>query len=165
MSEDAPPEKVDAAKLLDGYMLDTTEFNAVAKGYVPISAFAGRRLFATHVQLDELDKTPCERLRAELRASFEEVAAESLPTESAVFDVSKWDKAKWPDNNSVFDKMLASLETREKTNEKRHQNRLSDLLIAETAIRNDLILVSGDANLRAVTIEFGGRAIERAQLS
>jgi len=33
------------------------------------------------------------------------------------------------------------------------------------AIKNGLILVSGDANVRAVTIEFGGRAIDRAQLS
>jgi len=154
-----------SAKLLDGYMLDTTEFNAVAKGHVPISAFAGRRLFATHVQLDELDKTPCEQLRAELRASFQEVAAERLPTESAVFDVSRWDQAKWPANDSVFDKMFASLEARDKTSEKRHLNRLCDILIAETAIRNGLILVSGDANLRAVTIEFGGCAIERAQWS
>src|SRR6266480_2461145 len=102
---------------LDGYVLDTTEFNAVAKGHVPISAFAGRRLFATHVQLDELDKTPCEQLRAELRASFEEVAAVSLPTESAVFDVSRWDQAKWPANDSVFENMFASLEARDKTSE------------------------------------------------
>jgi hypothetical protein len=61
--------------------------------------------------------------------------------------------------------MLASLEARDKTSAKRRLNRLCDILIAETAIKNGLILVSGDANLRAVTIEFGGRAIERAQLS
>jgi hypothetical protein len=42
-------------------------------------------------------------------------------------------------------------------------NQLCDILIAETAIRNQLILVSGDANLRTVTIEFGGRAIDREQ--
>jgi hypothetical protein len=154
-----------ASAKLDGYMLDTTEFNAVAKGHVPISEFAGRRLFATHVQLDELDQTPCEQLRAELRASFEEIAAVSLPTESAVFDVSRWDQAKWPANDSVFKNMFASLEARDKTSEKRHLNRLRDIVIAETAIRNGLILVSRDANLRAVTIEFGGRAIERAWLS
>ncbi len=146
-------------------MLDTTEFNAVAKGHVPISVFAGRRLFATHVQLDELHKTPCKQLRAELRASFKEVATENLPTESAVFDVSRWDQAKWPANGSVFDQMLASLEARDKASEKRRLNRLCDILIAETAIKNGLILVSGDANVRAVTIEFGGRAIDRAQLS
>jgi hypothetical protein len=37
----------DSVKQIDGYMLDTTEFNAVAKGELPLSAIAGRRLFAT----------------------------------------------------------------------------------------------------------------------
>ena len=69
----------------------------------------------------------------------------SLPTESAVFDVSRWDQAKWPANDSVFENMFASLEVRDKTSEKRHLNRRRDILIAETAIRNGLILVSGDA--------------------
>ena len=76
-------------------MLDTTEFNAVAKGQVALSAYAGRRLFATHVQLDELDNTACKESRARLREAFEKIAAECLPTESAVWDVSKWDQAKW----------------------------------------------------------------------
>jgi hypothetical protein len=34
---------------LDGYMFDTTEFNAVAKRELPLSAISGQRLFATHV--------------------------------------------------------------------------------------------------------------------
>jgi hypothetical protein len=54
---------------VDGYMLDTTEFNALVKGHVPISSFTDRPLFATHVQLDELNSA-AENLRPKLRAAF-----------------------------------------------------------------------------------------------
>ena len=47
----------DSVKQLDGYMFDTTEFNAVATRELRLSAISGQRLFATHVQLDEIDKT------------------------------------------------------------------------------------------------------------
>jgi predicted nuclease of predicted toxin-antitoxin system len=60
--------------------------------------------------------------------------------------------------------MLARLEEPDKANEKRRRNQRRDILIAETAIRSELILISGDANLRTMAIEFGGRAIDREQL-
>jgi hypothetical protein len=130
---------------------------------LPLSAISGQRLFATHVQLDEIDKTPCERTRAQLRVAFEEIAAENLPTESAVWDVSRWNQAKWPAGDSLFKAMLACLKALDKAGEKRHLNQLRDILIAETAIRNGLILVSGDPKLRTVAIKCGGRAIDREQ--
>lgn len=150
--EDSSIERKDAC------MLDTTEFNAIAKGQVALSAYAGIRLFATHVQLDELNNTSGEQLRAGLRAAFEEVAPENLPTESAVWDVSTWDQAKWSAEDGIFEKMLSRLEKLD--GRKRHPNQLRDILIAETAIKNGLTLVSGDRKLRTVTTEFGGRAIE-----
>jgi hypothetical protein len=50
----------------DRYMLDTTEFNAVAKEDIALSTYAGLRVFATHVQLDELKNDPDEQRRAKL---------------------------------------------------------------------------------------------------
>jgi predicted nucleic acid-binding protein len=143
------------------YMLDTTEFNAVAKGELPLSAIAGRRLFVTHVQLDEINKTPCERMRAQLRAAFEDIAAENLPTESIVLGVSRLGQGKFPAADSDFAAMRKMLEALDKASAKRRLNQACDILIAETAIRNKLTLVSGDPNLRKVTIEFGGHAIDR----
>lgn len=106
-----------------GYMLDTTEFNAVAKGDVAISAYSGWRLFATHVQLDELDSTTSEQMRARLRAAFEKIAPESLATESTVWGVSKWGGGKWSAEDSAFKKMLARLERED--GRKRHPNQTS----------------------------------------
>jgi hypothetical protein len=153
----------DSVKQLDGYMLDTTEFNAVVKGELPLSAISGQRLFATHVQLAEIDKTPCELTRAQLRAVFEEIPAENLPTESAVWDVTSWDQAKWPAGDGLFEAMLARLKALDKKGGKRHRSQTCDILIAETAIRNGLTLVSGDRNLGTITSEFEGRAFNREQ--
>jgi hypothetical protein len=151
---------------VNGYMLDTNEFNAVAKGYLPRSAIAGRRLFATHVQRDEINNTPCERMRAQLHVTFEEIAAEKLPTESFVWGASRWGQAKWS-GGSFFEAMRMRLEALDNAADKklRHPNQLCDILIAETAIRNELILVSRDENLRTVIVEFGGHAIDLEQFT
>jgi hypothetical protein len=104
-------------------MFDTTEFNAVVKRELR-PAISGQRLFATHVQLDKIDQTPCERTRAQLPAAFEEIAAENLPTESGVWGVSKWGQAKWQ-GDSLFKAMLACLEALDKKAGKKRAPRIS----------------------------------------
>jgi hypothetical protein len=142
----------------NGYMLDTTEFNAVAKNYVDVSSYAGMRLFATHVQLDELNNTRSEEKRARLLAVFNQVAPQKLLTESGFWGVSNWGEFKWSAGDGISMKMLARLG--ELDGEERYPNQHRDILIAETAIKNGLTLISGDRNLRDVTVEFGGRVIE-----
>jgi hypothetical protein len=100
----------------DGYMLDTTEFNALVNGDV------------------------------------------ALPTETALRDISKWDEAKWTAEDELFDGMLTRLI--ELDGKDRGDNQRRDILIAETATKNGLILLSADRNLRMVTTEFGGRAMQ-----
>jgi predicted nucleic acid-binding protein len=153
----------DSPKQLNGYMLDTTEFNAVMKGELPISAVSGQRLFATHIQLDQLNRTPCGETRAKLRAAFKDVAPKNLATESFAIGISRIGDAKLSAEDSDFKSMLARLKALDRAGKNRHMNQCCDILIAETAIRNGLTLVSGDANLRKVTNEFGGRAIDREQ--
>jgi hypothetical protein len=60
----------------DGYMLDTTEFNALVNGDVALSTYAHLRVFATHVQLDELKNTPNGQRRSHLIFAFEEISPE-----------------------------------------------------------------------------------------
>jgi hypothetical protein len=139
-------------------MLDTTEFNAVAKGVIALSTYAGLRVFATHVQLDELKNDPNEQRRAQLISTFEEIGPETLPTETALWVISKWDEAKWPADDGLFDRRLTRLI--ELDGRDRGENQRRDILIAETATKNGLILLSGDYKLRTVTTEFGGRAVE-----
>jgi hypothetical protein len=140
------------------YMLDTTEFNAVAKGAIALSTYARFRVFATHVQLDELKNDPDDQRRARLISTFHRIDPETLPTESAQWDISKWDQAKWPADDGLFDRMLTRLIELDRRD--RGDNQRRDILIAETAIKNGLTLLSNDGHLRMVTTEFGGHAVQ-----
>ena len=115
----------------DRYMLDTTEFNAVAKGVIPLSTYAGFRVFATHVQLDELNNDPNDQRRPQLISTFEEIGPQTLPTETALWDISKWDEAKYSADDGLFDRMLTRLI--ELDGRDRGENQRRDILIAGAA--------------------------------
>jgi hypothetical protein len=94
-----------------GYMLDTNVFNDVVDGKIEPANLNGRRLIATHVQRDELNNTTDQKRRELLLAVFEFVSADQLglvPTESALWGVSKWDAAKWGADDGIFGAMRAA---------------------------------------------------------
>lgn len=144
-----------------GYMLDTNLFNDIADGKIRLSAFAGRRLFATHVQLDELNNTPDVERRGKICASFQIAAPDELITSGAIWDVSKWDRAKWPDDD-LLDRMRTVLGELDKkaSKKKTAYNQACDLLTAATAVKRGLVLVTNDQRLRIVVQQFGGQAID-----
>jgi hypothetical protein len=150
-----------------GYMLDTNLFNRVADGDLAIEAFQGLRLFATHVQLDELDATKNTSRVAALRKAFKLIDPKIVVTSSAAWNISKWDQAGWGAEDGVFQKILNRLGKLDAETGKMHRdphNPVRDVLIAETAIKNGLALISGDRNLRCVVKEFGGRAVDEEVL-
>jgi predicted nucleic acid-binding protein len=144
-----------------GYMLDTNVFNGVLDGKALPASFANQRLLVTGIQADELRATEKPERRASLLALYEEIRVTSLPASSFAFDIegAGFDQAYWNDGGGNFQKMLARLRQLEPKN-KRAQNQIRDILIAETAIKNGATLVSGDSNLRQVVSEFGGNAID-----
>ena len=158
-----------------GYMLDTNVFNFVLDGKVEVAALNGRRLFATHIQHDELSKTKDERRRANLLAVFEALTPEQLPTssavagisvaggaaasaggqiptESAVWGVSRFGQAKWGANDNIFEGMRGELDSLNKAK----RNNSEDILIAETALRNGFVLLTSDRDLMEVCRKYGG---------
>jgi predicted nucleic acid-binding protein len=141
-------------------MLDTNVFNAVLNGELLKTSCMGRRLLVTGIQADELRATKEITRRANLLAIFEEINPTLLPASSFALDIegAGLDQAYWNDGSGNFERMLARLKQLDSKN-KKNPNQLRDILIAETAIQNVAILVSGDANLRRVVSEFGGQAI------
>jgi len=157
------------------YMLDTNVFNDVLDGKIDIASLEGRRLIATHIQRDEISNTKNETRREALLSVFEFIT-ESLapttsavagisvadgccassdgivPTESAVWDVSRWGQAKWGANDDIFEGMRRELNALNK--EKMNNNQ--DILIAETSIRNGWLLITSDKDLFAVVTKYGG---------
>jgi hypothetical protein len=159
------PMSISGAK----YLLDSNLFNHVLDEGIPVEEFRNITLIVTHVQLDELSATQVKNpARATaLLALFEQMGPDQTPTRSAVWDVSAWDQAAWSDEDGVFERMLVRLKALDAASRKRTRNpsnQQRDILIAETAVKNGLTLVSGDANLRRVTIEFGGSAINLTEL-
>ncbi len=146
------------------YMLDTNIFNAVLDGKVLPASFVGRRLLVTDVQADELRATGKPERRAALLAVYEEIHPTSLPASSFAFGIegAGFDQAYWNDGSGNFEKMLALLQQLDPKN-KKGPNQVRDILIAETAIKNQATLVSRDSNLRRVVSEFGGSTIDPDQ--
>lgn len=147
-------------------MLDTNVFNHLADGKVEFSAFINRYLFVTHVQPDELNDTKDPVRRAKLCKFLQALAPEELATRGAIWDVSKWNRARWPEG-ALLAKMRPVVEGLDKKAHKRKKvrNQSCDLLIAATALMESLTLVTNDLCLRAVVQKFGGRAIDVAEFA
>jgi len=162
----------------DCLMLDTNVFNHVLDGQLDPERLRGTRLVATHVQRDEIMATGNEERRAALMGLFEDfvpqrapttsaVAGVSMageasasasgvvPTESMVWDVSRWDEAKWSREDEVFTAMLGELNALNGGK----KNNVKDVLIAETALRNGWTLVTDDADLTRVASKYGCRCV------
>lgn len=138
-------------------MFDTNIFNCVLDGVVEPTKFHEQaKFYASHVQLDELKATSNTQRRQELIAVFEEVVENNkVPTESFVLDVSWLDEAKLgdADENNLYSKIKAELDKRNKNK----PNNIQDALIAETAIKKQITLITEDIDLLAVTKGFGGK--------
>jgi hypothetical protein len=94
-------------------------------------------LMTTHVQRDELAATP-EPKRAQLLAAYDRLVMTQVPTAGAIWDVSKWDQAKWGDGNGTL--RIGDIMT---TNPKDAE----DALIAITAAADADILVTDEHEL------------------
>ena len=92
--------------------------------------------------------------------------AGELPTESAVWGISQWGQSKWGQPDSLLSKLRARLNQKTDSSIGKSRNRkvkearvndVRDALIAETAIRNHLILVTNDIRLQSAVGELGGQ--------
>ena len=145
------------------FMLDTNAYNQLLDNDISVDDLKGE-FFTTHIPEDELNNTRVEDRRKKLNAKFKEIHQKELPTESAVWDTSKWNKAKWTDSDTPtesfvlgtsrlggaklgdgvsYDKILEFLE-KIKPNDR---GNIKDALIGETASKQDMILVTDDYGL------------------
>jgi predicted nucleic acid-binding protein len=149
---------------LPAYMLDTNVFNGLVRGDYSLSIFSNHRLVATGIQRDELNNTPDAEKRARLLGRFDSIRPDVLPAASFAFGIegAGWDQAMWKDGSGNIDRMRHRRQQLDRRPRPLNQER--DILIAETAIKAGAVLVTGDANLRRVTEEFGGQALNPAAL-
>ncbi len=148
-----------------GCMLDTNIFNNILDSSITVNDLPKNlSYYVTHLQRDEIENSHGDR-KKDLLNIFREIKNEKVPTESAVVGVSRVDESKASEDN-LYNSLLSRLQELDKKARKKNkpENQARDALIADTSIKNNLILVSSDINLRTVTQEFGGEVISFEQL-
>ncbi len=138
------------------FMFDTNVFNHFLDGpgnYQEISVWP--RVLVTHIQHDELCATRNADRRQALLSVFEEIPSDEASTDSAVWDVSKFDKSGWTQPGSIMKAIRARLDELNRGK----ANNTQDALIAEAAINRSCVLVTDDDDLLKTTREFAGKAI------
>lgn len=143
---------------LAGFMFDTNIFNKISDSQIDIDLFREFPLYITHVQRGELNKTLDTERRKKLMEIFKIIPSKRISTESTVFGISVFGECKFSDD-SLYGKIKAELDK-----QKKEPNNMQDSLIAETAIKNNLILVTDDKCLRKIVRGLKGNAIELSQL-
>jgi hypothetical protein len=94
----------------------------------------GPPLYATHIQMDEIRKTPHKGRRVQLEQLLSEIPQESVLTESETWEVSRWGRFKWS-----------------------HGKLLSEIR-GLIPLSRELVLVTHDRHLFRAVTEFGGAA-------
>lgn len=140
-------------------MFDTNIFSHFLQNKIPpeILPIIVERLnvYVTHIQKDELCNTSDDALRLKLLSLFSEITEKSIATESSVWNISRWDESKLSASDSAYIVICGKLDELKKS-----PNNQKDALIAETAIKNNLVLVTHDSNLLQVITELGGSATD-----
>jgi rRNA-processing protein FCF1 len=137
-------------------MFDTNIFNHILDGQVSLGACKNiYEYFVTHIQIDELNATRNKKRRKELCKVFKDINQLSIPTESSVWDVSRWGSSKWGEEDGLYLRILNQLE-KIKPHDRGNKR---DALVGETAIKTGITLVSDDRALRETVKELGGIAI------
>ena len=78
---------------------------------------------------------------------------EKIPSESFVIGVSRIGEAKITDGDHIIERLKNS-----------NIKRTNDAIIGETAIKNDLILITNDKRFKNKVIELGGHAMDTEEL-
>jgi rRNA-processing protein FCF1 len=132
-------------------IFDSNVYDLVANGTLNINWLSEKKedfeLYITHIQTDEINKCPDEDKRARLSLIVTKLSPIVIPTESFVLNKSRLGEARLGDA-----KILEEIR-------KENLKHTEDALIGETAIKNNLVLVTEDNQLKNKVNSLDGKAI------
>lgn len=132
------------------YMFDTNVFNDILDEKIRIEDFSeGITCCVTHIQRDEINKTKEEERRNALNRIFSDLVEEELATETCVTGISRTGMARVGDGV-----LYIQIKDRLDRLNRSKKNYEMDALIGETAIKNDLTLVTHDMEFFKAMSEF-----------
>jgi predicted nucleic acid-binding protein len=134
------------------YVVDTSIVNwLIDRKIAPNDMPGDGKFFATHVQVDEINRTCDEERRARLFLTLASSLSGLLPTETTVMDVSRFDHSKLGDG-----KIYGSIKSRLDSLGGARPSNIRDALIAEVCVCNSYTLLTADQHLAQATREHGG---------
>lgn len=130
-------------------ILDSNVFDNLLSGKISLNDLDinNNEIFITHIQVDEINECTDKFKRASLFNLLTEIRPEKIPTETFALGLSKFGNAKLGDA-ILFQKLRNS-----------NLNHSKDALIGETAIKQNLILITNDKRLKNKVNELGGTAM------
>jgi predicted nucleic acid-binding protein len=140
------------------YIFDTNIFNRLVDGTFLLKELPSDAEFAaTHIQIDELNKTKDTERRAKFFFRFAETAPAFVPTESFAIGISRLEQAKGSKVDNLAQQIRNDLDGLNKSK----PNNIQDALIAEVAAANNFTLVTADYDLAQVAKKHGINCIYR----
>lgn len=134
------------------YVVDTNIINWLIDRKIDRATLPNDGEFvATHIQIDEINRTSDEDRRARLFLTLTSTIRELLPTETTVLDISRIDWCKLGDG-VVYTSIKNQLDKKNRG----RRNNIHDALIAEVAIANGFTLLTADADLAEVAANHQG---------
>jgi predicted nucleic acid-binding protein len=156
-------------------MFDTNVFNVIVNESLDVNLFIDKGdFYITHLQLDEIQKTPDEERRKKLLEVFNKFSEISIPTENLVLDVSRLGEAKIGSEIIATESAVYGISKYGRCNfsnkgnfytpikdkldriNKSKPSNIQDALIAETCIKNGYTLITHDKSLYSITTFFHG---------
>jgi predicted nucleic acid-binding protein len=128
------------------YIVDTCIINKLIDGLIePDELPSDGDFVASHIQIDELNRTKDEERRGRLFLVFAKTIDQIVPTESTVIGVSRLDECKISDGV-----LLETLRNQLDAKNGGKANNSEDALIAEIAVENGYTLLTADYDLSEV---------------
>lgn len=140
-------------KIKEKYMLDSNVFDDIVSGKLKFELIlkyqekTDMNIYLTHIQNDEIQSCKDEEKRKKLTLFVLKVRPIIIPTETLVVGTSRLGEAKLG-NGDVFTKIKGE-----------NIKHTGDALIGETAIKNNLILVTNDKILKSKVENEGGLSL------
>lgn len=142
------PKKRNKTKVI----LDSNIYDLIASGNLSIDLLSEKKedfeFYITHIQIDEINKCPDEDKRSKLFLFMSKLSPIVIPTESFILGKSRLGEAR-----------LGDAEILEEIR-KENLNHTEDAIIGETAIKNNLVLITEDIKLKNKINSLNGNSMD-----
>ena len=137
------------------YIVDTCIINKLVDGLIePEELPSNEDFVASHIQIDELNKTKDEDRRARLFLKFAKIIDNVVPTETTLLGVSRLGESKLGDGV-----LYSSIKLKLDSLNGGKANNTMDALIAEIATKNGYTLLTADYHLSEVAKNHGCKVL------